>query len=189
MELLIVLTISAILLGVAVPSFQSVLQDSRLRTMLDGPRIALFTARSESVKSGVFVTVCPRSSNTACGTDWNNGLLVFVDQNPVPNEVLAVRDSTDIILRVQEAHRKEGQLSVIASNDRTAAGEFLPNYIRFSSTGQADWASGSIIACDSRGHISAQALNVVLTGYIQPARAANDGDTVLDVFNRPVNCP
>ena len=189
LELLVTLAIGSILAGVAVPSFVGVMQDSRLERLVGPTRRALLTARSEAVKSSIDVTVCPRASDTACGGDWNNGLLVFVDQTVVAGETTAQRDADDPVLTVIEPHGTDNRLLALASDDRTASGEYVPTFIRYRSDGRADWQNGTFVACDTnRGLSHSRALNVTLTGSVQSARTSGGGDIVQDAFGRDIDC-
>lgn len=91
-ELLVVMTISAILLAIAVPSFQSSIASMRATEAANSLLSSLELARSEAMRRGVNVTVCrvndstsatPTCSATAVGTygaaDWANGWMTFVD--------------------------------------------------------------------------------------------------------------
>lgn len=186
-ELLVSMAVASILLGVAVPSLQEAVRDGRLSQVIGPARMALNTARSEAVKAARKVTVCPLATNRSCGTDWNDGLLVFVDNRVVFNETVAVRDAQDVILRVEETDAGNVTLTVFASDNRTAAGLYAPAFIRFGSNGQSNWLNGSLVACDERGVESAQVLNVTLSGEVQTARLAEG--VLEDAFGRPVTCP
>ena len=189
LELVVALAVAAILTGIAVPGFVGVMQDSRLERLIGPTRRALLSARSEAVKGAVEVTVCPRASDTACGTDWNNGLLVFVDGTVVAGETTAVRDADDLVLSVIEPHGTANRLLVFASDDRTASGEYDAGFIRYRFDGRANWENGTLVACDTeRGDEHSRALNVTLTGSVQNARPAADGEIVRDVFGREIDC-
>lgn len=72
-ELLIVLSIIGITLGIAVPSFQSLIASNRLTTSANSLVSALQLAKSEAIKSNYLVVV------TQNGT-WSNGWTVFTDK-------------------------------------------------------------------------------------------------------------
>ena len=80
-ELLVTMTIAAIVLTIAVPNFITFVQNNRLTSQANDVVTALNYARSEAIKRGVRVTVCSRSTDTACAgsTTWDTGWLVFVD--------------------------------------------------------------------------------------------------------------
>ena len=62
-ELIITLAIAAILIGMAVPSFVSVVDDAKLGKLVEPTNRALMLARSEAARSRSDVTVCPRATD------------------------------------------------------------------------------------------------------------------------------
>jgi len=79
-ELMLSITVLGVLLGIGVPSFTEMIRNNRLVEQTNSMITALNYARSEALKRGFRVSVCP-SAGTACsgGTDWNAGILVFTD--------------------------------------------------------------------------------------------------------------
>ncbi|MFC5473527.1 GspH/FimT family pseudopilin [Paraherbaspirillum soli] len=77
-ELLVVISIVAILGAVAVPSYRSSIANNRVSAELD--RVAMDTsfARSEAVKRGTTVAICPTAGCAASG-NWDQGWTVFAD--------------------------------------------------------------------------------------------------------------
>lgn len=78
-ELMITLAVLAIVLGIAVPSFSSMLRDNRAATLGSELQGALQFARSEAVKRRQSVVICRSNaagSGCANGTDWSGGWLV-----------------------------------------------------------------------------------------------------------------
>lgn len=78
LELMVTVTIAGILMGVAVPSFTSVIDSNRLTTYANDLVTALNFARSEAIKRGQQVTVRRKSLTSA---QWENGWNVFVDSD------------------------------------------------------------------------------------------------------------
>ncbi len=74
-ELLITLGVIAIIMGIAVPSFQSIITNNRLTTQANSMVGALTIARSEAAKRNKVVTVRKNAGGWALG--WH----VFVDNN------------------------------------------------------------------------------------------------------------
>lgn len=104
LELMIGIAVAAILATMAVPSFNGLIQ----RTRLDSKTNELFSAaqyaRSESLRRNINVTICrspnPAAAPPACGVagdngTWANGWIVFVD-GATPGFV----DVNDTVLRV-----------------------------------------------------------------------------------------
>lgn len=73
-ELLIVLSIIGITLGIAVPSFQSLIASNRLTASANSLLSALQLAKSEAIKSNYLVIVSKKTS-------WADGWIVFADKN------------------------------------------------------------------------------------------------------------
>jgi len=101
LELMITLSIAAILMSIAVPSFQSFTRTNRIAAATNGLSSALQLARSEAMTRGKRVSVCP-STNTetatptcTAGASFASGWLTFVDGGTQ----LTV-DGTDVRLRV-----------------------------------------------------------------------------------------
>ncbi len=98
-ELLVTLAVAAILLVVAVPSFQQFIRTNRVATQANEFATALAVARSEAVKRRATVTVCHSAGATTCDGGWNDGWLVFVDDNGDGARATA---PAELILRVQQ---------------------------------------------------------------------------------------
>ncbi len=189
LELVITIAIAGILLAVAGPNFSSFIKDRQSQEALGQISRAVFTARSEAAKSGDTITVCARASNTQCGTDWNNGVLVFRDSTVVSTETQAVRDSTDEILRVAAPHgHQDITIRAVASTDRTAGGAYTPSFVRYRPDGRANWKNGTFSVCDYRGAVFAEALQIRISGDIRPARRLASDQPINDVFGRALTC-
>lgn len=83
-ELLVTVSIAAILLTIAVPSFQTFLQRNRVQSAASDLVAALNLARSEAIRQGRRVSVCgsanPAATSPTCGTNqWGRGFVVFAD--------------------------------------------------------------------------------------------------------------
>lgn len=109
-ELMVTVSILAIMASIAVPSYQSFVAQTRLTTQTNELATALSQARSEAVKRGVRVTVCktadPAAASPTCTTSggWQQGWLVFVDNTHVTGNVAGTVDGsgagTDQRLRI-----------------------------------------------------------------------------------------
>lgn len=82
-ELMITLGVAAILLTVAVPSFNTTIKNNRLVTHANLLVSSIGLARSEAVKHGRTATVCVSSDQATCTaeTNWELGWMVWVDLN------------------------------------------------------------------------------------------------------------
>lgn len=80
-ELLVTISILAILMALAIPSFQSMIASSSLTTTTNDLANTLAQARSNAIRRGGRVTVCKSASATQCATtgNWEQGWIVFND--------------------------------------------------------------------------------------------------------------
>ena len=106
-ELMVVITIVAVLLALGVPSYRYVTNSNRVSSEVNALLGDLQFARSEAIKEGATVTVCPTANfdfaaapicNAGAGsTEWDKGWIV-TSPTVTPN-----------VLRVQVAFREHEQ--------------------------------------------------------------------------------
>lgn len=82
-ELMTAIAILAILASVALPAYQTMVQNNRIVTTTNGLLGALQLARSEAVKQRRTITICPSSDMATCdaGEPWHGGLIVLEGAN------------------------------------------------------------------------------------------------------------
>ena len=102
-ELLVTLSIMAILSAIAIPSFSSMVQDFAISGQVNSMNADVRYARSEAMKRGINVVLCPSAdplatTPTCSGTSWRTGWIIFVDSN---NN--AASDAGELLLRRQES--------------------------------------------------------------------------------------
>jgi type IV fimbrial biogenesis protein FimT len=106
-ELMVTLTIVAILMGIGVPSYKYVTNSDRVSSEINGLLGDLQFARAEAIREGQEVTVCPSSDGATClvdGTTWNTGWVVWADLNG-DGTLSPVDSANNEILRVQQGFR------------------------------------------------------------------------------------
>lgn len=106
-ELLVTLAVLVIVLSAGAPSLFGVLQNNKaVNATNDLVRILQF-ARSEAIKRGTPVSVCPAADQTysACGADWTQGWIVFI--NPDQNNVFS-NNATEPLVRAQQLETNMG---------------------------------------------------------------------------------
>jgi type IV fimbrial biogenesis protein FimT len=126
-EMLVVITIAAILTGIGVPSYRYVTYSNRVSSEINGLLGDMQFARTEAMKRGIPVSVCPTTDFTACATspNWETGWLVFSDLN---GDGTITGVDNDAILRMQQPFPSTDTLRI-----STAA----VNAITFNRTGLA----------------------------------------------------
>ncbi len=84
-ELIVTLVVAAIVLAASIPGMRNLMSNSQAMAHTDSLITALSFTRSESVKRGISVSLCAKSTakeaDTTCGEgdDWPNGWLAFLD--------------------------------------------------------------------------------------------------------------
>ena len=78
-ELMVTLVVLGILVGVGIPSFNTIMVNSRTSGLANDLTSAINLARSEAVKRAEQVTVCPSDDATTCSGAWTDGWIAIVD--------------------------------------------------------------------------------------------------------------
>ena len=83
LELMVVLAVSAILLGIGIPGLTALSSSSRLVSATNELVSSLHLARSEAIKRNSRVVMCKSATGTSCAASggWHQGWLVFHDPN------------------------------------------------------------------------------------------------------------
>jgi|SRR5690554_1224553 len=142
-ELMVTLAVLAIVLGIAIPSFNSQIQRNGSLGLGEEFVSALNFARTEAIKRRASVSIC--ASNAAVddcdGTDWSNGWIVFVDDEPETSENIDVEEE----LRKWNDLDKRAEMTVTRDPDADAIG-----FVRFN-------ARGTLARIDGAASVIAQA--------------------------------
>lgn len=167
LELMITLSVAAVLLALAVPSFGEMWLDSQRSVAVNALVRGIYLARSTAVVRNQVVSICRSSDGSSCSnqTDaWQWGWIVFVnlDRDDPP-----IRDDNETVLAIQPAW----DAGTITSNRRSYS--FRPYEHRI--------VNGTVVFCDRRGPTQARAIIINTAG--RPRLATRDSD------NRPLRCP
>lgn len=132
-ELMVAVSVLAIVLGIGVPGFQELIQNNRITTQANEFVAALNFARSEAIKRGIRITLCRSSDGSNCSDsgNWDQGWIVFVDTN---NN--ASVDGGEPILKVYSSLRA----STLSGNTNVAG------YVSYVSSGFTQLTSGAFQA-------------------------------------------
>lgn len=157
-ELMVTIAIAGILIGIAIPSFTSIITSNRLTTSANELVTALNLARSEAVKRGQQVVV------RKTGSEWESGWQVFVD---IDRSTLAKENildaGTDIVLRVYSALK--GSYTLRGNNNFT-------NFIRYTPMGVSN-NFGSFVICSGS---SLSGAKLIIINGMGRVRIAPDAD-------------
>lgn len=105
-ELMVVVALFAIAATIAMPGFQSMIQNNRLTTTTNTLLAGLQLARNEAVTTRSSITVCGANAaqnDCASSTNWSNGLLIKQDSAlirviPVEATGVSVASTTNNVL-------------------------------------------------------------------------------------------
>lgn len=150
-ELMITLSVAAVLMTLAAPSFTDIIKNNRLTTQYNELLASLSLARSESIKRGV--NVIALSNN---GASWGDGWTVFIDADDNGN------------VDAGEELRVQAKLS--GSNTLN----FARDRITYANTGLGTGIiNGTFTLCDDRGDSDRKGLVVSPTGRVRHAIATD----------------
>lgn len=122
-ELMITIVVLAILVALAAPSFRNMILNQQSEAIGEDLVTTFQVARSEAIKRGGFVTVCPSDDGASCGGSWGNGLLVIVDS--------AVARGSAIDLDGQGDRLRHTQIA----NDSAVLSATGPGFVRYDGRG------------------------------------------------------
>lgn len=152
-ELMVVIVIAAILLTIAVPSFDSLIKKNNVEAMQSKLASAVATARTEAASRNKVVTICSLNKATSdClnGVNWSGGWVVFENSGD-----LTRIDGSDIVIDIFE-------------NNGSYIMEGSGNGFSFSSQGYlAGGAAGFVAICDAGKNMKyARGLYVNASGLV-----------------------
>ena len=134
LELLVVLTIAAVLMGMAAPSFSVLLATMRLKTTAELFINHLNFARSEAIKRNSRAVLCKSADGMQCASTggWDQGWIVFHDAN---NN--AQVDLDELILAQQPP---------LKGSVKFAGNTTIAKYVSYTPDGGANFVSGAFQA-------------------------------------------
>lgn len=152
LELMTALTVLAVLLGLAVPSFREVSRNNRV-TAAQNDLVTAFTyARSEALRLSQPVSVCASADAATCSgaVSWATGWIAFVDSGATPGEV-DVADPEERVLQVWAPTNRDMRLTGSAA------------YIQYGPTGITSPATAESFDVHANGCRGAHLRRVSLT--------------------------
>lgn len=109
-ELLVTIVVATILVALAVPAFHNFVQNNRITAQVNELVTAMALVRSEAIKRKQTISICSSSDATSCTGNWNQGWIIFTDDNSN-----GIRDGADQVLRAHEALAGGATLTETAS--------------------------------------------------------------------------
>ncbi|GIU51626.1 GspH/FimT family pseudopilin [Shewanella sp. KT0246] len=121
-ELMVTVTIAAVIITVAIPSLKTFYEQQRVRSNIEVIQNIVSFARNQAVSYGATVSVCPFASATSCGstTDWSNGVRVFINANGADTELRAIDGFND-----NDSVKGPAGVMTFSADGLSSAGEFI----------------------------------------------------------------
>lgn len=177
LELMITLTVLAMVIAIAVPASGKLIQMNQSKAVTQQLYRALQFTRAEAIKRGTRVVLCPLDRQTGqCTSNWNQSLAVFPDTNrdgtlPAPDAIV-----------LETPPVPAGSLHMSPANRKL---------IRFDAIGYSPGSMGNLTYCPRGADTDPGAIRqLVLTlyGRVRWARDS-DGDGVVEASGgSPVTC-
>lgn len=164
-ELMITVAVVAILVAVALPSFQQSMRSNRVSTASNELITSVNLARSEALRNPRGAVLCTSQDGSACGGEWDDGWIVWIDVDGDGS-----RDNEDRIVR-QVAGRDN--LSITAT---APGGSNFAKRIVFDNRGRVDNDDARVVTikpedCKS-GAMQQTQINLSRTGQVRSTRQA-----------------
>jgi type IV fimbrial biogenesis protein FimT len=169
-ELIVVITIAAIVLTMGIPAFGWLIAKSRMTAAINTFVTNLQLARSEAVKLGSRVTLCPvvpASNPLTCAdsTSWHTGYIVFDNPNGG-----GTPDSADKVIR-----HVQGFANAPITVTTTAGGKT----ITYQTDGTSPGSNATYTFCDVRDRVDPRAVIISNTGRPRVSLNKADGTTLV----------
>lgn len=158
-ELMVTVAIVAILVAIGLPSFQSSMRSNRVATGTNELMASFALARTEAIRSPGGAAICSTQNGVACGGNWNNGWMVWVDGDgdgmPTGDDDRVLRyvqgkpkldvqinapggSAEAVTIRFDNRGRRMGQVRTLSLRPEDCpAGQGLVRNLGLSATGQA----------------------------------------------------
>jgi type IV fimbrial biogenesis protein FimT len=150
-ELMMTIAVAAILLGIAVPSFNNAILGYKLSAYANNLAAGAFLARSEAIKRNATVTMCASSDGASCtGGGWEQGWIVLagtdvLQQHPAATNGFKLTGTvSSIIFQPTGVGATPGTITVCRATPEPGAQERL---VAVSATGRPSISKTSVGAC------------------------------------------
>jgi len=167
-ELATTLVVTLTVLAIAIPAGQAMLGRASLGSSANELLGHLHMARSEAVKRGLDVILCPSKDQTQCDRtiEWQHGYLIFADLNG--NGTL---DTNDTLIRVQKP--LEAHIRIRSSTSANGRKK-----IRYQPSGMAVGYTATFTLCDPEGKIPPKAVIISNPGRPRVSDTRPDGSAI-----------
>ncbi|MEZ5558249.1 MAG: GspH/FimT family pseudopilin [Pseudomonadales bacterium] len=177
-ELLVVATVAALLLGVALPAFEALPLRQRSTAAVNAIVAAVHAARTAAVLANQTVTLCPAAAGRCLGRDqWHQGAMLFHDGNRNGQ-----RDGGELVVSELAPLTDSGRIYWRAFRSRS--------YLQFRPQGFTRWQNGSFVYCPDQDDPSLRRVVIInAQGRVRLGRDRNGDGVVEDAGGAVPRCP
>jgi prepilin-type N-terminal cleavage/methylation domain-containing protein len=157
-ELMVTVSVAAILLAVAVPSLTSVYERTRSSTAINNIENSIAFARNQAISYGRKIVVCP-GSGSSCTGDWIDGYVIFIDDdndNKVDNNTSVLKKEQH--LNLKDFIKVSPDKAIIFNTDGMLSGDSEMSIHYCPSSKDSEYSKG--ISISLSGKISTITTNV-----------------------------
>ena len=135
-ELMVTISIAAILITIAIPSLQGIVSENRITTQTNELITDLMVAKSEAVRRGVRVSVCISNATASTAASdcnsagaWADGWIAFTDLNgsgavDTGETILKVHEALPVGMTLTTTFATPAVLTYLPSGSVSATGKF-----------------------------------------------------------------
>ena len=177
-ELLVTLSVTAILIASTAPMFVSMLLNNRATTLANNLLASLQVTRLEAIKRSRDITICKSNDAVSCGGSWSDGWIIFSDNNN--NKRLDAADG-DTLIQIKKLSGIKFNINWNAFRSDT--------YIQYNALGYIHSNNGTFSLCppdhDAR---YARAIIINRVGRARVSRDTDHDGIHEDSRGRPLSC-
>lgn len=174
-EILAVLAIISLLTGFAVPSLNQMIQRNQATAALNWIIASVQFTRHSAIMFNAIVTLCPSMDGGACGGDWHDGTIIFVDHN-ADRRI----NGSDRLLRYNHFDYP-GTIRWRAFRNR--------QYLQMTPVGYTNYQNGNFTYCPPDGNLlKARQLIINIQGRVRKSADIDDDGIIEDSRGRDIRC-
>ena len=175
-ELLIVVAMSGILLGLALPAFHDMIERNRATTAVNWLIGSVAFTRNNALLQNTMVTLCPSINGTTCGGDWQDGSIAFTDLN-ADRQI----NGSDALLKRFVSPARNGSIRWRSFRNR--------RYLQMTSSGMTNHQNGNFVYCsEDRNPKFSRQIIINKPGRPRIAYDKNGDGLVEDRYGKPLRC-
>lgn len=141
-ELMVTIAVVAIVIGIAIPSFNLMIVNNRSVSIANEFSDTLSFARAQAVTRPARISICASDTGTSCAGDWTDGYIVFIDN---ADSDTAVDPDVGEILKYSQKPKGNLEFTVGYGDD----GATPTSFFRFTSAGTLARLNNEVLKINS----------------------------------------